>query len=351
MYAMKTVTVRTPARVLRAAVVGASGYSGLELLKILARRDDVEVGHLVAASSAGRRIEDVAPALRGVVGGELKGFDEVSWEGTDVAFVALPSGEGMAVVPRLLETVGTVIDLGGDFRLPSSADYEEFYRRPHTAPDLLGRAVYGLPEVNRRLIAGARFVANPGCYPTSIVLPLVPLLREGLILPHGISAVSMSGTSGAGRSSSAELSFSEIDGNIRAYKVGVHQHLPEIRNALAAACGTEVSVSFVPHLVPMTRGIHTTVHALLTPGAAAADVREALDRAYAAEPFVRLRTEPPQVRDVVHTNFCDISSTVDRHTRQLILLSTIDNLVKGAAGQAVQNMNITLGLPETAGLT
>lgn len=308
------------------------------------------MGHLVAASSAGKRIEDVAPALRGMVQGVLKGFDEVSWEGIDVAFVALPSGEGMAVVPRLLETVGTVIDLGGDFRLPSSADYEEFYRRRHTAPELLGRAVYGLPEVNRQRIAGARFVANPGCYPTSVIIPLVPLLREGLILPHGISAVSMSGTSGAGRSGSVELSFSEIDGNIRAYKVGVHQHLPEIRNALAAASGTEVSVSFVPHLVPMTRGIHTTIHAPLAAGAAAVDVREAFARAYAAEPFVRMRTEPPQVRDVVHTNFCDISFTVEEHTRQLILLSTIDNLVKGAAGQAVQNMNIALGLPETAGL-
>ena len=335
---------------LHAAIIGASGYSGAELLRILSGRRDVAVEHLVANASAGRRIDELYPALTGIADRVIRPIEEVSWQGIDVAFVALPSGEGMKVVPGLLGAVRTVIDLGGDFRLPSPDVYEAFYGHRHTAPHLLGQAVYGLPELNRARIAGARFVANPGCYPTSVLLPLLPVLRAGAVKPAGISVSSVSGTSGAGRSASVEMSFTEVNENVRAYKVGTHQHIPEISHILSVGSGRDVSVSFVPHLVPMSRGIHTTIHADLAAGVTEQDLRALFAEAYGAEPFVRVRTGPPQVRDVVRTNYCDLSFTVEPRTGQLVLLSVIDNLVKGAAGQAVQNMNIAFGLPETAGL-
>ena len=335
---------------MEAAIVGASGYSGAELLRILARRDDVRVRTLVASASVGQRVDAVYPVFAGRIDLAYEPWDPAACAGCDVVFVALPSGESMKVVPQLLERGSRVIDLSGDFRLCSTEAYETFYKHTHTAPDLLGEAVYGLPELYRTRIAGARLVANPGCYPTGAVLGLLPALENKVIDPSGIVVTSMSGVSGAGRSATLELSFSEVNENVRAYKVGVHQHIPEIQSVLSRVASAEVSVSFIPYLVPLTRGIYTTIHARLDVPVSTDELYELFLQRYREEPFVRVKRQVPQIRDVVFTNYCDIFVSVNSSTRQAVIISAIDNLVKGASGQAVQNMNIMFGLPETEGL-
>jgi len=335
---------------IRAAILGASGYSGAELLRILARRSDVAVEKVFAATSAGQRVDALYPALAGRM--DLV-FEPISGDipaGIDVVFLALPSGEAMGLVPGLLGRSTKVIDLGGDFRLPSAELYRTYYRRDHAAPDLLGKAVYGLPELHRSAIAGASFVANPGCYPTSVILALLPALKANCIVPETIVINSLSGVSGAGRSASLELSFSEVNENIRAYKVGSHQHTPEIEMALGEIAGKPVPVTFVPHLIPITRGIYTTVTATLNVAVTGAELTALYENTFADEPFVRVKQQIPQIRDVVQTNFCDIAVTVETRTRRVIISSVIDNLVKGAAGQAIQNMNLMFGIQETQGL-
>ncbi|MDH3251390.1 MAG: N-acetyl-gamma-glutamyl-phosphate reductase [Ignavibacteria bacterium] len=332
------------------AIIGASGYSGAELMRILVSRGDVHIRSVAAASSAGKRVDEVYPEFSGRLDLTFTRFDDDDLDKVDVAFVALPSGESMRVVPDIMRSVGKVIDLSGDFRLSGADEYERFYKHEHIATDLLGKAVYGLPELNRKAIAKASLLANPGCYPTSAILALLPALKEGLIEPAGIAISSMSGTSGAGRAASLEMSFTEVHDNIRAYKVGTHQHIPEIQEVLSGAVGKEVTVSFVPHLVPMNRGIYTTIHARLTSDITAADLLHSYQEYYAEAPFVRIRQQVPQVKDVVRTNYCDIGVAVDHRTHQAVIFSTIDNLVKGAAGQAVQNLNLMCGLPEQLGL-
>jgi N-acetyl-gamma-glutamyl-phosphate reductase len=333
-----------------AAVLGASGYSGAELVRLLASRDDVALTHLVASSSAGKSVPDLYPSLAGTVDASYEPYDPATLAGSDIVFLALPSGEAMNIVPELSGSVGRIIDLGGDFRLPSAALYQEYYGRPHAAPNLLGTTVYGLPEINERRIRDARLVANPGCYPTSALLALLPALAADLIAPEGIVVNSLSGVSGAGRSATVELSFSEVNENIRAYKIGTHQHLPEIETVLRASTGKEVNLSFIPHLVPITRGIYTTVHAKLRRPLSAAEAQEAYRSFYAAAPFVRVKKQIPQITNVVRTNYCDLFVTIEPRTQQLIIVSVIDNLVKGAAGQAIQNMNIMFALPQEQGL-
>lgn len=334
---------------IRAAVVGASGYSGAELLRILSSRRDVSIVSAMAGSTAGKTLDELYPTFTGRLDIRLDSLDPATLNGVDVVFAALPSGESMKTVPGLLSRVGKVIDLSGDFRLPDAGLYRQFYTHEHAAPSLLGCATYGLPELNRDVIASARFITNPGCYPTSAILGLLPALAENLIDPKGIVINSLSGTTGAGRSSSVELSFAEVNENIRAYKIGVHQHTPEIEHVLSSSTKREVSVSFVPHLVPLSRGIYTTIHANLAPAALTGQVHEVYEQFYADEPWVRIRTQIPQIRDVLYTNYCDIGVTVDPRTNQLVIVSVIDNLIKGAAGQAIQNMNIMFGLPEEAG--
>lgn len=333
-----------------AAILGASGYSGAELMRLLAARSDVALKTVVAGTSAGQRVDMVYPALAGRVKGSFEQFNPESLKTIDVAFVALPSGEAMTMVPQLQASVKRIIDLGGDFRLRSADLYERYYKRPHTAAHLLPNAVYGLPELNKDLLRDALLVANPGCYPTSAILGLLPALAKGLVQPSGIVIDSLSGISGAGRSSSFEMSFAEINENVRAYKIGNHQHIPEIESVLAQQAATPVTVSFVPHLLPITRGIYTTIHATLTRSVTDAEVLDLYDAFYAEAPFVRIKRQIPQIRNVAYTNFCDIGLTVESRTNQLIIVSVIDNLVKGAAGQAIQNMNIMFGLPEQEGL-
>jgi N-acetyl-gamma-glutamyl-phosphate reductase len=327
-------------------IVGASGYTGGELLRLLAPAERVRVVRVTANASAGKPVDTVHAPLRGVYPLVFEEFVPERFDGLDCVFVGLPSGEAMRVVPALQGRVGKIIDLGGDFRLADASLYEAYYGRPHTAPELLGKAQYGLPELHRDRIRQASLIANPGCYPTSAILGLLPALKEQVIRPEGIVITSMSGVSGAGRSSSVELSYTEVNESIRAYRVGTHQHLPEIRSVLEGAAGTAVSVSFVPHLVPLTRGIYTTIHADLTGPCSTGDVLSLYEQQYAREPFVRVRRDIPEIKAVAYTNFCDITVIVEPATRKLIILSVIDNLVKGAAGQALQNMNIMFGYPE-----
>jgi N-acetyl-gamma-glutamyl-phosphate reductase len=335
---------------IQVGVVGASGYSGAELMRLLSARPDVTIAKVIAGTSAGRRVDELYPFFAGSIDLTFEPFDAGQLDGLNVVFVALPSAEGMSVVPQIMDRVERVIDLGGDFRLANSRIYEKFYGHKHTAPGLLAEAVYGLPELNKERIADAHIVANPGCYPTSAILPLLPVLKAGLISTTGIVINSLSGVSGAGRSASVEMSFAEVNENIRAYKIGKHQHIPEIQSVLEQATDESIGISFVPHLVPLTRGIYTTIHANLAESSTEEEVRSVYNDFYVDAPFVRVREAIPQIKDVVYTNFCDIGFTIEHRTNQLIIISTIDNLMKGAAGQAIQNMNIMLGLPEETGL-
>ena len=336
--------------VVNAVIIGASGYSGSELLRILLGHPEVRVRTVTAASSAGQRVDALYPAFAGLTDLVYAELVPDDLAGTDVAFVALPSGEAMKVVPSLRAKVGRIIDLGGDFRLPSADLYTAYYRHPHTAAGLLTEAVYGLPELRREDIRRARLVANPGCYPTGAILGLLPALARGVVLRTGIVINSLSGVSGAGKSASVEMSFAEVNESVRAYKITTHQHIPEIDTVLTSIAGGEVAASFVPHLIPTTRGIYTTTHATLAPGATLESVRSLYAEYYASHPFVRLTASIPQIASVLRSNFCDIGLYHEKRTNQLIVTSAIDNLVKGAAGQATQNMNLMFGIPETEGL-
>jgi N-acetyl-gamma-glutamyl-phosphate reductase len=266
-------------------------------------------------------------------------------------FVALPSGEAMNLVPELLDRGKRVIDLGGDFRLKDVSLYEKFYKHEHKAKNSLQQAVFGLPEWNRQQIKSASLVANPGYYATSAILPLAPVLKEGIIRSHGIAISSLSGVSGAGRSANVDHSFTEVNESVKAYKVGVHQHTPEIKTALEAINGTTVSITFVPHLLPITRGIYTSIYAPLTKNITPAEVLTACRKYYGGEPFIRISdTAIPEIKNVNYTNFLDIGFRIAADNNQLVILSVMDNLIKGAAGQAVQNMNLMFGFNETEGL-
>lgn len=339
------------AKKIKASVVGASGYSGFELLRILARHPSVEIDKVFANSSAGKTLEEVYPWFRNHVHALLESFTHEAVSGTDVVFFALPSGEAMNLVPELVHRGKKVIDLGADFRLKDVSLYEKSYNHKHTAAKEVANAVYGLPEWNKEQIQSASLIANPGCYPTSAIIPLAPVLKERLIESRGISVSSMSGVSGAGRNSSFDLSFVEVNNSVKAYKVGNHQHIPEINTALETIVGKTVSVTFVPHLIPITRGIYTSTYATLAPQVTETDVMNSYRRYYESAPFVRFsETSIPEIKHVVNTNFIDIGFRLYPENNQLIILSVIDNLIKGAAGQAVQNMNLLFGYNESEGL-
>lgn len=335
----------------RVSIVGASGYSGAELLKILLRHRSVSVDHLFAGTSAGRRVVDLYPSIFAAAELVYEEYTPEQASDSDILFLALPPGEAMILAPGLVASGKRVIDLSGDFRLPDPATYATWYGREQSAPALLDQAVYGLPELYREKVRGASLVANPGCYPTSVILPLAPLLRNGLIESEGIVINSLSGLSGAGRKGTIEHSYSEVNESVRAYRVGNHQHIPEIARILGDVAGHEVRFSFIPHLIPLTRGIHTTISAPLKPGVTAAEIDDAFASAYNGEPFVRAEAgRTPEVRGVAGTNLADIGWHLDDANGRVTLLSTIDNLVKGAAGQAMQNMNILFDYAETEGL-
>jgi len=334
---------------IRIGVVGASGYSGAELLRLLLAHPRVRIERLFGNASKGKRIDEVHPSLRGMLARTVEEFDPSSLKGIDLLFVALPSGHSAPIVPESLAAGCRVVDLGGDFRLNDPSLYLRYYGHEHRAPELLSHAVYGLSEWNCDAIRKAALIANPGCYPTSIHLALLPLLASGLLSESTIAITSYSGTSGAGRTVTESMMFSEVNDSVRAYKVGNHQHIPEIQLYLKLFGGRNVDFSFVPHLLPVTRGIYTTIHCRVQDGVGAADLRSAFTAAYASSPFVRtLAPAIPEMKDVLHSNFCDIGYVLDGRT--LILFSALDNLGKGAAGQAVQNMNLMLDFPQTEGL-
>jgi N-acetyl-gamma-glutamyl-phosphate reductase len=333
-------------------VIGATGYAGAELVRILAGHPDVALTTITSRQYQGTAISDLYPALRGVVDLVCETYDPAATlERAEVWFLALPHKLPMALVPDMLAAGKKVIDLSADFRFRNQAAYEAHYQ-PHSAADLLPRAVYGLCEVYAEKIRNADLIGNPGCYPTSVLLPLVPLVKNGLIDPATLIADAKSGVSGAGRGASLTTHFCQVSESFKAYKVAAHRHNPEMEEVLGDQAGKPVHITFVPHLVPMSRGMQTTQYTSLTAGVGEGDLRACLQAYYKESAFVRL-LPPGQAADsasVRGTNFCDIGLVVDEHTGRVILLSAIDNLVKGAAGQAVQNMNLMLGLDETAGL-
>lgn len=336
----------------RVGIIGASGYAGAELVRILSGHPQVQLTAVTSRQYAGQKFDKLYPALSGCTDLELESYSaERICAKADIIFTALPHQLPMAIVPEILAADRKVIDLSADFRFSDPQVYETAYQ-PHCAPALLEQAVYGLCEIYADQIRNAAIVGNPGCYPTSVLLPLVPLVRAGLLELDGLIADSKSGVSGAGRAPALGTLFCEVNECFRPYKVGVHRHNPEMEAILGREAGRRVALTFVPHLVPMNRGMQSTIYAQPSKGVTTADIDNALKAAYESCSFVRIRPQdqPPDARHVRGTNFCDIGFKLDGHRDRLILMSAIDNLVKGAAGQAVQNMNIIMGIDETTGL-
>ncbi|MFZ5625944.1 MAG: N-acetyl-gamma-glutamyl-phosphate reductase [Bacillota bacterium] len=337
---------------IKVGIVGATGYTGAELIRILQGHPEVKIEVLTSQSYAGQEIAQVFPQLSPLELPVLIEQEQDKLTEVDVAFLALPHGVSMPIAARLLAAGVKVIDLGADFRLKDARAYQTWYGLEHTYPQLLAEAVYGLPELKREQIAAARLVANPGCYPTSILLALAPALVHQLIEVETIIADSKSGVSGAGRGVSLGVHFSEVNENFKAYNVGQHRHTAEIEQELAELAGEKLTVTFTPHLVPMTRGILSTVYAKLRKNLEEEEIRAIYRDYYQGEPFVQVLAagQYPQTKWCAGTNRAFIGLKKDARTGRLILVSAIDNLVKGASGQAVQNMNILFGLPETMGL-
>jgi N-acetyl-gamma-glutamyl-phosphate reductase len=336
----------------RVGIVGSTGYSGADLVKLLLQHPDVEIGVLTSQTYSGLPYDRVFPAFQGYLNGVCEPLDpERVAEQSDVVFTALPHTKAMECVPYFLSKKRIVVDLSADFRLRNGEVFEKWYA-PHKAPQLLPQAVYGLPELYRDKIREARLVANPGCYPTSAILGAAPLISRGWVDLQSLIINAASGVTGAGRSVNLGSLFCEVNEGMKAYKVGEHRHTPEMEQEISVLAGSPVRVTFVPHLVPLSRGILTTLYADLRENLSEEEILEAYRSRYKGEPFIR--TLPcgtlPNVRDVRGSNYCDIGLKVDGRTGRVVVLVAIDNLVKGASGQAIQNMNITLGLPETAGL-
>ncbi len=338
---------------LRIAVAGATGYAGGELLRILAAHPEVEIVRLTSETFAGRTLGEVLPAFQGVIEAELAPLDPATvGEGADLVFTALPHRSAMSAVPAVLASGKKVVDFSADYRLKLPDVYETWYGTKHTDAARLDEAVYGLPELHRQAIRDARLVANPGCYPTGAILALAPLLRDDLIEPASIVVDAKSGVSGAGRQNKTEFSFCEVNESVRAYSLGVHRHTPEIEQELSGAAGSAVTLTFAPHLIPMNRGILSTCYARRKEGVGAPELDASFDRAYGGEPFVRLMPpgRVPSTDQVRGSNFTDLGFALDDRTGRVVVVSALDNLTKGAAGAAVQNMNLMAGLPETIGL-
>jgi len=339
---------------IKVAIIGASGYTGAELIRLLAPREDVKIVLATSKTYAGRTASGLYPNLTGPGDVEFsvyRGPEDAA--SADLAFVALPHGQSMETVAGLVTRGLKVIDLSGDFRLPDEAVYTAWYGVPHTQTELLKSAVYGLPEINKAAIAGASLVSNPGCYPTSAILALAPAIASHMIYSQDIIIDSISGVSGAGRTATETTHFCVRADNLTAYKVGgLHQHIPEIELYLAILGDDEVKISFTPHLGPYSRGIYTTIYADLANDLTPEEAHNLYADYYTGSIFVKIVApgEMPELKAVLGSNGCHIGVTVDERTGRLIVVSALDNLVKGASGQAVQNMNIMFGLPEDTGL-
>ncbi len=337
---------------IKAGVIGAAGYGGGELVRLLSQHPETQLVALTGHSNAGKHMLEVFPHLRRYADLMVETLDvEKLAQDADVVFLALPHGHAVDTATALIAQGVKVIDLGADFRFHDIGVYEQWYVK-HNNPALAQTAVYGMPEIWREQVKTAKLIGNPGCYPTSITLGLYPLLKEGLIDVKSIIIDSKSGVSGAGRTPSSTVVYSECSDSINAYKVLSHRHTPEIERNLSDIAGQEATVIFTPHLTPMTRGILSTMYANLTEKGKQADLRQLYEETYQDEFFVRVLPEGvwPHTKWVAGSNFCDINLQVDERTGRVVVCSAIDNLVKGAAGQAVQNMNLMFGLRETIGL-
>lgn len=335
---------------IKAGIVGGTGYTGVELLRLLARHPAVELSMVTSRSEAGMAVADMFPNLRGHVDLCFSEPDPERLAQCDVVFFATPNGTAMGMVPELLRAGARVIDLAADFRLRDPGEWQQWYGMEHACPELLAEAVYGLPELNREAIRNARLVANPGCYPTAILLGFLPLVRGGLVDTSRLIADAKSGVSGAGRKAQLSGLLAEASESFKAYGVAGHRHLPEIRQGLRDMGGTGIRLTFVPHLTPMIRGIHATLYAELND--TAVDLQRLYEETYSQEPFVDVLPAGahPETRSVKGSNMCRIAVHRPQNGNTVVVLSVIDNLVKGAAGQAVQNMNLMFGMEEKTGL-
>jgi N-acetyl-gamma-glutamyl-phosphate reductase len=335
----------------QAGVVGGSGYTGAELLRLLSGHPDIDVVHVTAASNAGSAVGSLYPSLGAAYPGlEYVPFDPVALGELDLAFLALPHGESQQLVPEIVDSVPHLVDLGADFRLPADG-YEQWYGAAHTAPDLLGRFAFGLPELYRDAIGQQAHVASPGCYPTAAALALAPLIAASLVEPTGIIVDAMSGVSGAGRALKHTSHFSEVDESVSAYGLLTHRHTAEVELALTHVGSSPAHVLFTPHLVPMIRGIHATCHARpAVSGLTTASLLATYREYYAGEPFVSVVDEPPPTKAATGGNGALLTVRFDERTGSVLAIGVLDNLVKGASGQAIQNANLLLDLPEDAGL-
>ncbi len=335
---------------IRASIVGGTGYTGVELLRLLAMHSEVEVAAITSRSESGLPVADLFPSLRGHFDLRFSEPDLDQLAEADVVFFATPHGVAQAMVPEILKRGARVIDLSADFRIKDQLIWEKWYSQSHACPELISEAVYGLPEVNREAIRSARLIACPGCYPTSVQLGFLPLLENNLVAVNDLIANSASGASGAGRQAKVDNLHSEVSDSFKAYAADGHRHLPEIVQGLESFAGKSVGLTFVPHLLPIVRGIHSTLYATLLD--ASIDLQALFEDRYADEPFVDVLPQGtyPQTRSVRGSNMCRIGVVRPQEGDKVVVMSVIDNLVKGASGQAVQNMNIMLGLPETCGL-
>ena len=335
---------------IQVGIVGGTGYTGVELLRLLANHPHAALRFITSRSEEGVAVADMFPNLRGRLGLRFSVPDMGALKECDVVFFATPNGTAMGMARELLEAGVKVIDLAADFRIKDIALWEKWYGMSHACPELVAEAVYGLPEINRAVIKDARLIANPGCYPTATLLGFLPLVEQGLISREGLVADCKSGISGAGRKGEVGLLLAEVEGSFKAYAVPGHRHLPEIRERLEDAAGESVGLTFVPHLLPMVRGIHATLYGRLNDGDV--DLQALYEERYAGEPFVDVLPAKahPETRTVRGTNVCRIALHRPQDAETVVVLSVIDNLVKGAAGQAVQNMNIMFGFAESAGI-
>ena len=341
-----------PKTIIRAGVIGLSGYTGFETLKILLRHDQVRVTYVSANTTTGP-VQGIWPQLRG----QTKLVCEKTniakaVKQCDVVFLAVPHTKAMALVPPLLKAEKTVIDLSADYRLKTAAEYKKWYRKAHTDKRRLGKSVYGLPEFFKANIKKANLIANPGCYPTAAILGLAPLVSIHTKSIESIAIDGKSGVSGAGKKLAESLMFAEVNENFKAYKVLNHQHTPEIETYLGQLAGKDIAVTFVPHLIPVNRGLLTTAFVRLKNKVTAAKLHTIYQKFYKTEPFVRVLPDgqQPEIKNVAYTNYCDIGLGVSSDGKTVVVTSAIDNLVKGAAGQAVQNMNLIYNFEETKGL-
>jgi len=334
---------------IKVGIIGGTGYTGVELLRLLAQHPDVDLSVITSRGEAGKPVAELFPSLRGFVDLAFSEPDEKNLSACDVVFSATPNGIAMQHARALTDAGARLIDLAADFRIKDIDTWQKWYGMEHACPDLVETAVYGLPEVNRKEIEGAQIVANPGCYPTASQLGFLPLIENDLVDTEHLVADCKSGVSGAGRGANVGTLYSEVADSMKAYGVAGHRHLPEISQGLALAAGKPVGLTFVPHLTPMIRGIHATLYGKLTKDV---DLQSLYESRYESEPFVDVMPEGshPETRSVRSTNTCRIAVHRPQDGDTVVVLSVIDNLVKGAAGQAVQNMNIMFGLDESAGI-